>query len=65
MQHHKFQDFRDTTLVRFTMDDQRGHDRRWFFAALALFFLWVAALGTMAIFSGNKPAERTGSPNHR
>jgi hypothetical protein len=41
------------------MDDPRRRDRRWFFAALALFFLWVVALGTMAIVSGKRPAERS------
>jgi hypothetical protein len=47
------------------MDNQRGHDRRWFLAALAFFFLWIAALGTMAVFSGNKPAERSAAPENR
>jgi hypothetical protein len=41
------------------MDDPHGRDRRWFFAALALFFLWVIALGAMAIVSGKRPAERS------
>ena len=38
------------------MDARR---KRWF-AALGLFLAWVAALGTMAVLSGRRPA-----PHHR
>jgi hypothetical protein len=47
------------------MDDRGGHNRKWFLAALALFFLWVATLGTMAAFSGYKPAQRSGASENR
>ena len=32
-------------------------ERRRFHAALALFLLWVAALGTLALLTGRKPAQ--------
>lgn len=31
--------------------------RRWFVAALAMFFAWVAVLGTLAVLSGRRPPE--------
>jgi hypothetical protein len=44
------------------MEDRRTKDRRWFLAALALFFLWVAALSFMAALSASRPATRPNSP---
>jgi hypothetical protein len=35
------------------MDDRR---KRWI-AALGVFLAWVAALGTMAVFSGRRPIQ--------
>jgi hypothetical protein len=35
--------------------------RRWlFFAAMALFVIWVAALGVLAVVSGQKPPAPKG-----
>jgi hypothetical protein len=36
--------------------------RRRFAAALIGFFLWVAALGTLAVLSGREPPLRPASP---
>ncbi len=38
-----------------------------FLAAVVVFLLWVAALGTLALRSGRKPPKRVGavSPSHR
>ena len=33
-------------------------DRRRFAAALAVYLVWVAALGALAVLSGHKPAPR-------
>ena len=44
------------------MEDQRGKERRWFLAAVALFAVWLATLGAMAAFSGTKPNTPADSP---
>jgi len=36
-------------------------DRKRFLAALAAYLIWVAALGTLAVFSGSRPAPRASS----
>jgi hypothetical protein len=41
------------------MDERRKTtDRRRFAAALAVYLLWVAALGALAALSGRRPAPR-------
>jgi hypothetical protein len=37
-------------------------DRKWFYAALALFLVWVAMLTGLAIVSSYRPAQRTAIP---
>ncbi|MEO6809058.1 MAG: hypothetical protein ABI353_08085 [Isosphaeraceae bacterium] len=32
--------------------------RRWFLAALAMFFAWVAVLGALALLSGRRPPDQ-------
>jgi hypothetical protein len=41
------------------MDARR---KRWI-AALGLFFVWVAALGAMAVFSGRRPTQHAHQRN--
>jgi hypothetical protein len=45
--------------------DRSGQQRRWFLVALAVFLLWVIALGVMAVTTGRKPVARHSSPEGR
>jgi hypothetical protein len=41
------------------MDDrQKSKERKRFVAALAVYLVWVAALGALAALSGHRPAPR-------
>lgn len=46
-------------------DTVTGPERRRFYAALALFLVWVAALGAMAALSGRRPAAHAAAVEGR